>query len=55
MDDGRVRTLIAIFRHHEQILAPLAIPEADDGEVSHIHREASPMPIGKPRSPEVLP
>jgi hypothetical protein len=32
MDDGRVRTLIVIFGHHEQILAPFAILEADDGE-----------------------
>ena len=41
MDDGGVRTLIAIFGHPEQILAPLAIPEADDGEEPHIHREAT--------------
>ena len=41
MDDGGARTLIAIFGHPEQILAPLAIPEADDGEEPHIHREAT--------------
>ena len=41
MDDGGVRTLIAIFGHPEQILAPLAIPEADDSEEPHIHGEAN--------------
>ena len=54
VDDGRVRTLIAIFGHHEQILAPLATPEADDGEEPHIHQEASPFPIAKPRPLEVF-
>ena len=37
MDDGRVRTLIVIFGHREQIQAPFAIPEADKGEEPHLH------------------
>jgi hypothetical protein len=43
MDDGGVKTIIAIFGHDEQILAPLAIPKADDGKEPHIHCEDSPL------------
>jgi hypothetical protein len=51
MDDGRVRALIVIFGQHEQILAPFAIPETDDGEQPHIHLDEGPLlPYGgKPR------